>query len=257
MREMVLDLVEEAIVNAVMNHCPEKTSPNEWKLEDLRSELHGLMGVDIDFSQVAKNRDEIMDASWNACESAYRKREEDVGDAMMRQMEAFLYLQTIDGRWKDHLQQMDHLREGIHMRSYGQKDPKQEYKKDGYKYFTTMMAQVRDEVLTHAFTAEVERAQSDEDIDRLREARRQKALLDARREQEAEAKAKAGGRRAGARPASRPAARAQTSTPIPGGAAGASAAGEMGLGGGGQEGQQLNAFAILQYQTPRWASLVR
>jgi len=232
MREMVLDLVEEGIVNAVMNHCPEKTNASEWKIDDLQNEINGLMGLTVDLSGVSRNRDELLDACWNAAESKYKDREEQMGKATMRQMEAFLYLQTIDGRWKEHLQQMDQLREGIHMRSYGQKDPKQEYKKDGYKYFKTMMSKVRDEVLTHVFTAEVEKAQSEEELDQLREQRRQAALLQARRDQEKQSRdAAASRRRPAAKQARRVSGPSQSSTPIPGGAGGQ----EMGLGGQGGE----------------------
>ena len=91
-------------------------------------------------------------------------------------LESYLYLQTIDARWKEHLQAMDHLREGIHMRSYGQRDPKQEYKREGYNYFQGLMTGVRDEVLEKVFKAEVQsEQQASAKVSALKTDRKQQA----------------------------------------------------------------------------------
>jgi len=77
-------------------------------------------------------------------------------------------LQTIDKRWKEHLAAMDHLREGIHLRGYGQKDPKQEYKKEGYTMFEMLMALIRDEVLEKVFKAQMKNAEGEDQLSALR-----------------------------------------------------------------------------------------
>jgi preprotein translocase subunit SecA len=217
MREMILDLAEEAIVMAVGTNCPEKTKPEEWKVPEITEELQDLLGVHVDLTSVVMDRDEIMNKCWTEAERFYTSREEDVGSEMMRQVESYFYLQTIDARWKEHLQHMDHLREGIHMRSYGQRDPKQEYKKEGYAMFTAMMSRVRDEVLQRVFKSEIQRAQSEEEVEQLREDRRKKALAE-QRQRDAAARANAGRRRVSG--GARRVTGATSSTPVPTGAGG-------------------------------------
>ena len=129
-------------------------------------------------------------------------KEEDIGTDTLRQIESILYLQTIDARWKEHLQSMDHLREGIHMRSYGQRDPKQEYKKEGYRMFATLMTRIRDEVLEKVFKARItgQPEEGQGEVDRLRAQRRRKAAQSAQGQQEGRAAAAAASSANGARP---------------------------------------------------------
>jgi preprotein translocase subunit SecA len=181
MREMMLDLVEEAIVNAVASHCSEKAKPDEWKVPAISDELLALLGVHVDLTPVSKDRDAIMDRCWQETERYYNAKEKSVGGDIMRQLESYLYLQTIDARWKEHLQNMDHLREGIHMRSYAQRDPKQEYKKEGYNLFMTLMTRVRDEVLEKVFKAQVQTKEQSE-VERLRQERQRGAQQSQRRQ---------------------------------------------------------------------------
>jgi preprotein translocase subunit SecA len=183
MRELILDLAEQAIVNSVTNHCPEKTSPAEWDVEGIMDELNALLGVHVDLSSTPRDRDQLMDKSWHEVERFYDEKEKSVGSEVMRQLESYLYLQTIDARWKEHLQSMDHLREGIHMRSYGQRDPKQEYKKEGYNYFMLLMARVRDEVLEKVFKAQVQsEEQAQAQIGSMKKQRQKKAKEDKKRQ---------------------------------------------------------------------------
>ena len=176
MRELILDLAEEAIVSAVMIACPEKAPPAEWKLHNVVDEIKSLLGVHVDLNGVPQDRDAVMDRIWSEVSRYYGQKEEEIGADAMRQIESYLYLQTIDARWKEHLQHMDHLREGIHMRAYGQRDPKQEYKKEGFNLFSGMKAQVRDEVLEKIFKAQIaSRAASESEIERLRAERARRA----------------------------------------------------------------------------------
>ncbi|MBL4819267.1 MAG: preprotein translocase subunit SecA, partial [Deltaproteobacteria bacterium] len=88
----------------------------------------------------------------------YQEKEEGVGSELLRRVERLIYLQLIDQFWKNHLQAMDHLREGIHFRGYAQKDPKQEYKKEGFLLFNNMRFQLRSAVLERVFKAEIKTA---------------------------------------------------------------------------------------------------
>jgi len=175
-RELILDLVEDCIVQLTTTYCPEKTNPSEWKVSQIEKDLFDLTGVTTDLSSVRTDRDALMDRAFNDTLAFLKKKEATYTSDIMGQLSAFLYLQTIDARWKEHLQHMDHLREGIHMRAYGQKDPKQEYKKEGYRLFVGMRSRVRDEVLEKVCRAQISlRAEENaEELERMRKERRKR-----------------------------------------------------------------------------------
>jgi preprotein translocase subunit SecA len=110
------------------------------------------------------NRKEIEDAVFDRLALKYQEKEDLVGPDTMRQTERIIMLQVIDDQWKDHLLSMDHLKEGIHLRGYGQKDPLVEYKKESYILFQEMMDRIEDETLRYLFFLRVERG--DEGIGR-------------------------------------------------------------------------------------------
>jgi preprotein translocase subunit SecA len=171
LKELVYDLVEEAIIASSMAACPEKAQPSEWKPRDVERDMMEVLGVAVDLNN-SRDRDEIMDKCFKAAQRFYDEKEKALGPDILRQIESFLYLQVIDEAWKQHLSTMDHLREGIHLRSYGQKDPKQEYKKEGYNLFIGMKARVRDETLDKVFKAQVVRREEGEaELERLRAER--------------------------------------------------------------------------------------
>ncbi|HXW60843.1 MAG TPA: hypothetical protein VEK06_04825, partial [Myxococcota bacterium] len=179
-KEMIFDLVEQAIVNMVMMAAPEKAAANEWKLDQLDKEIEGLFGIKVDLSQFSGSREELMDLIFKKVQEFYDDKEKAIGAPVVRQIEHFIYLQTIDRRWKEHLQAMDHLREGIHFRGYAQKDPKQEYKKEGFFMFSSMMASIRDEVLEKVFKAEIRQESSEKAHSEMQAlAEKQRALAEA------------------------------------------------------------------------------
>ena len=96
------------------------------------------------------------------------------GDELMDHLIKVVMLQTIDTQWKDHLLSIDHLKEGIGLRGYGQKDPKQEYKKEAYQLFMDMMGRTRDEVVEKIFWVQVSR---EEDVERMEEAQKRQRLV--------------------------------------------------------------------------------
>ncbi len=177
-RSLVFDLVEYAIVSMVNLAAPEKTSASEWKLKGLQDEINALLGIQIDLSQFHGDRNDLMDLIYQKAEQSYLKKEKEVGEELLRQVERFIYLQTIDRLWKEHLQAMDHLRDGIHFRGYAQKDPKQEYKREGFTTFIGMMHRLRIEVLEKIFKAEIQQGSREKvtnDITRMQQIRRQEA----------------------------------------------------------------------------------
>ena len=97
---------------------------------------------------IEKLRDDVVDA--------YNEREEELGDELMRALERFMLLQIIDERWREHLHDMDYLREGIHLRGFAQIDPLVAYKNEGFEMFTELMNNIWDEFARYIFNVEVE-----------------------------------------------------------------------------------------------------
>jgi preprotein translocase subunit SecA len=137
-------------------------------LNDLSETIFEIAGVHVDLVGFNGSREDLEDQVFNEIGRYYRAREEAMGPETYHEMQTYLYLQSIDARWKEHLAAMDHLREGIHLRGYGQKDPKQEYKKEGFTMFEMLMALIRDEVLEKVFKAQMKNAEGEDQLSALR-----------------------------------------------------------------------------------------
>jgi preprotein translocase subunit SecA len=98
--------------------------------------------------------DEVTSALSDKIEQVYDAKQEKVGDELMRHYERHVLLQIIDGAWKDHLLSMDHLKEGIGLRAYGQRDPLIEYKRESFEMLTTMKQRIEDDAVRYLFLLE-------------------------------------------------------------------------------------------------------
>jgi preprotein translocase subunit SecA len=98
-----------------------------------------------------KNTDEIGDAIWSMVKESYAQKEQLVGGDIFRSVERDIMLQIVDTQWKDHLYSLDHLKEGIGLRGYGQRDPLVEYKKESYALFQDMKARIEEEIVRYLF----------------------------------------------------------------------------------------------------------
>ncbi|MCP3098739.1 preprotein translocase subunit SecA [Myxococcus sp. K15C18031901] len=139
-KEMVLDAVEDVIVSTVDTYAPTKGSDG-WDLEALSQNVKETFDLEMTFEGVG-NRDELQDHIYKAAEKVFLSREEEFGENFLRFLQ-YNYLATIDRLWKEHLLGMDHLRQGIGLRGYGQKDPKQEYKREGYQGFIQTLSAIK------------------------------------------------------------------------------------------------------------------
>ncbi|HMU38348.1 MAG TPA: preprotein translocase subunit SecA [Pseudomonadota bacterium] len=137
-RKRVFDLAYDLVEKIVVEYCPEDRTPDDWDLTALETALKDQFGVSISFQDVGQEASAIADKAWEHIEKQTEAREAELGLAFLYFARHF-WLEEIDAQWIDHLKGMDHLREGIGLRGYGQKDPKQEYKKEGYNMFLQMM----------------------------------------------------------------------------------------------------------------------
>ncbi len=139
-------------------------NPEAWDLDGLKIALLDLYAFveadhpEIDFDVMA--RDEIKEKLWKTLEKNYLSKEEQVGAEQMRDMERYIMLNVVDAQWKDHLATLDHLKEGISLRGYGQKDPLIEYKKESRTLFDAMIDRVDEECVRILFNMRVEAAEN-------------------------------------------------------------------------------------------------
>jgi preprotein translocase subunit SecA len=148
-RENILEIARDLLEYQFDTYAPDDKDPDMWDFENLGLNIRRQFGLEVkDLASAAetKNRDEIIEAIWKQLESIYVQKEEFLGEERMRLFEQSMYLQTVDNQWKDHLLALDHLKEGIGLRGYGQKDPLVEYKKESYDLFTELLDRIDEEL---------------------------------------------------------------------------------------------------------------
>ncbi|MBK7864134.1 MAG: preprotein translocase subunit SecA [Archangiaceae bacterium] len=173
-KEMVLDALEDVIFGLTDTYAA-ATNPNTWDLDALQRAVKETFNVDMTFQRVGKVED-VQEQIYRVAEKMYLDREKDYGDEWHRFCQ-LRYLATIDQLWKDHLLAMDHLRQGIGLRGYGQKDPKLEYKREGYDGFIKMLQAIKVQFISQVMRAQPRDAQEDsERLQRQMEQRRRAAV---------------------------------------------------------------------------------
>jgi preprotein translocase subunit SecA len=148
----VLEIIEGVVAGFIDLRCPEKAHPSTYDWTSLESDILTQFGVKIRTQELqALDRREIESEIHEQLLKRYAEKEELIGPELMREMERVIMLNVIDNQWKDHLLSMDHLKEGIGMRAYGQKDPLIEYKKESFVLFQDMMDRIEDEAVRFLF----------------------------------------------------------------------------------------------------------
>jgi preprotein translocase subunit SecA len=157
-RERLLDLGEEMIQLIVDEHCPPDTHAEEWDLDALRTAVHERFGFEPRIhDSKGLERESLVESLWGEVEKVIDARETEFSLPAVLFYTRLFYLQEIDERWIEHLKSMEALREGIHLRGYGQKDPKQEYKKEGFVIFGEMMSNIGRNVCGKLFHMQIQR----------------------------------------------------------------------------------------------------
>jgi preprotein translocase subunit SecA len=151
-KEYIMNLVGDIAGSMVETRCPLKTHPDTWDLAGLQLDIQNGFGVSIEHLNFdGLDQQEIADEITDVLVKEYEAKEAIVGTERLRYYERMLMLQLIDQQWKDHLLSMDHLKEGISLRGYGQKDPLIEYKKESFVLFQDMLQRFDDETLKFLF----------------------------------------------------------------------------------------------------------
>ena len=151
--EYVLTLAEGAVDQAVGTCCGQDADPDEWDLSALRQNVAELFGLDRDAVDEIdlddKNPDEMHDALWSMARTLYEERTSALDAAVLQRVERDLMLQIVDSQWKDHLYGLDHLKEGIGLRGYAQRNPLVEYKRESFDMFQAMKQRIDEETLRY------------------------------------------------------------------------------------------------------------
>ena len=157
MSDVARTQIAEAIERIVREYT-EGDYQEDWELEALFTQLEQIYPVsyELDDIQEGADREGLVEDLRKDVVEAYNEREEDLGDELMRALERFMLLQIIDERWREHLHDMDYLREGIHLRGFAQIDPLVAYKNEGFDMFTELMNNIWDEFARYVFNVEVE-----------------------------------------------------------------------------------------------------
>jgi len=153
-RGYLMTLGEEKAEEVVTGYASNETDPEEWDLDALETAASEVFGFDaaeresLDFS--GKTADEMTEAVWELAKQKYEKKEALLPDpGILHRVERDIMLQIVDAQWKDHLYSLDHLKEGIGLRGYGQRDPLVEYKKESFALFTAMRDRVEEEIVRY------------------------------------------------------------------------------------------------------------
>ncbi|MBN2644358.1 MAG: preprotein translocase subunit SecA [Desulfuromonadaceae bacterium] len=181
-------IIEEMVEDIVATFCPEKMSPADWNLTSLSDDFTNQFNLRPDLSlldEKGATAEKLVVALKAQAFARLQQREEEFGSLVMEHLMKVLLLQVIDSQWKDHLLSIDHLKEGIGLRGYGQKNPKEEYKREAYSLFMQMMGRIRQEVLQKLFIVQLVQEQ---DVDRMEAEQRRRKIVTNRSDEPQQAK---------------------------------------------------------------------
>ncbi len=153
LKPKILDFSEDVVDDLLFVHCPEDRY-DEWDMETLGTAIEGAFAIKTALDAY-KTHEDLRDTLVSSVLAAYEKKETESGPELMRYLEKMVMLQVIDTQWKDHLLNIDHMKEGIGLRGYAQKDPVVEYKKEAFELFAEMSDRIKTEVLMRLFRMQV------------------------------------------------------------------------------------------------------
>jgi preprotein translocase subunit SecA len=161
-RDYVLGIAEDVGRELVDTYCPRDQHPDQWNTAQFLAESHAQFGIDLksagaDPTQLA--HDQLAEAAAEAVVKRYEEKEKQFTPELMRWLERRIILDVVDAQWKDHLLSLDHLKEGIGLRGYAQKDPLVEFKKEAFILFEDMMARIDNETIRYLFHIQIQQAE--------------------------------------------------------------------------------------------------
>jgi preprotein translocase subunit SecA len=158
-KDLILeDYVASILADQLEEYCPEKAHADDWNIKGIRDAIFTRFGVDFIAEGIKPetlSRGELGDAIFAKLKERYEAKEKLIGPEAMRHHERMIMLSVIDQQWKDHLLSMDHLKEGIGLRGYGQHDPLVEYKKESFEMFEAMMQRFQEDTVRYLYLMQI------------------------------------------------------------------------------------------------------
>ncbi|MBU9706459.1 preprotein translocase subunit SecA [Paenibacillus sp. AK121] len=157
-KEIVFDMIKPVIERVVEAHCGDDI-PENWELDEVAEYVNNNLLEENTLSRDdlwGKEKEEMVDMIFEKVTNRYHSREEMIGEEMVREFEKVIVLRAVDSKWMDHIDAMDQLRQGIHLRAYGGTDPLREYQFEGFEMFHAMIASIQEEVATYIMKAQIE-----------------------------------------------------------------------------------------------------
>src|SRR5713226_1031498 len=170
-RDYVLEIAEDVARELVNTFCPREQHPDQWNGAQFLAEMNSQFGIDAKAAGAdpgALSHDQLSEAAVKAVTKRYDEKEKQFSSELMRWLERRIILDVVDSQWKDHLLSLDHLKEGIGLRGYGQKDPLVEFKKEAFVLFEDMMARIDNETIRYLFHIQMQQAEKHPDEMQLR-----------------------------------------------------------------------------------------
>ncbi len=161
-RDYVLGIAEDVARELVNTYCPREQHPDQWNTTQFLAEVNSQFGVDAKTAgadPAALTHDQLADAAAEAVVKRYEEKEKQFGADLMRWLERRIILDVVDSQWKDHLLSLDHLKEGIGLRGYAQKDPIVEFKKEAFVLFEDMMARIDNETIRYLYHIQIQQGE--------------------------------------------------------------------------------------------------
>lgn len=193
LKENLYEMADDITDDITEVTLPEKIDVETIDLAEIKESLHAQFNVEIDFEDLPKEavtKEDVSEYIQSKVRGYYEQKEQEISSDTMRQIERFVMLQTVDYLWKDHLLNMDHLREGIGLRGYAQRNPLHEYKKEGYDMFGSLMYRLSNDVCEKLFRVQPVSESEIEKLEKERRAEQQRNMVLSRGESEEEEKKK-------------------------------------------------------------------
>jgi len=162
-RDYVLGIAEDVAREIVDTYCPREQHPTQWNTAQYLAEVNSQFGIDAKAAgadPTALNHDQLAEALVEAVQAKYTEKEKQFSADLLRWLERRIILDVVDTQWKDHLLSLDHLKEGIGLRGYGQKDPLVEFKKEAFVLFEDMMTRIDNETIRYLFHVQIQQSEA-------------------------------------------------------------------------------------------------
>ncbi len=158
LKDRIFSMIDEVVDEMISIYCSEDKHGEGWDLKGLSDAVYGIFSIVPNVTPSDSNS--LREALSLQIRDAYERKESEIGSEMLRYIEKILLLQVVDSQWKDHLLAMDHLKEGIGLRGYGQRDPLAEYKKEAFEMFADLTGRMSTEVLSRLFKIQVQKQET-------------------------------------------------------------------------------------------------